>query len=129
MTAHMAAWIVENGPKPPGTDLDHECHNRAVRDGLCKPGKCLHRLCCNLRHIILRTRAEHAAATTRWPGVRGEDNKRAKLTEQQVLELRELLKNARGEQMAEIGRRYGIGRTQAYRIKRGEAWTWLPDAA
>lgn len=128
--AHMALWELENGPKPPGADLDHECHNRAVREGLCKPGRCEHRLCCNLRHIILRaSRKEHRAATVQWVASRGEDNNLAKLTEVQVRELRELLKTARGQRIVEIGQRYGISRRQAYRIKNGEAWGWLPDAA
>lgn len=126
--AHVAAWAFENGTPPPkGFHLDHECHNQAIRDGLCKPGKCEHRLCCNLRHIVPRTNSEHHRAT---PGreLRRKNGHR-KLTENQVRELRRLLEDAQGEQVAEIGRQYGIGRTQAYRIKRGTAWKWLPDAA
>lgn len=128
--AHIAAWEFEKGPRKPGIELDHECHNQAVRDGVCSPGKCAHRLCCNPRHLIPRTRSEHRAVTA-WHGtVRlGEANNMAKLTEQQVRELRTLLKDAHGNGMAEIAGRYGIGRTQAYRIKNGKAWKWLPDAA
>ena len=36
--AHVFGWELEHGPVPPGKDLDHECHNQAVRDGTCQPG-------------------------------------------------------------------------------------------
>jgi hypothetical protein len=126
--AHIAAWEFKNGPRPKGSELDHECHNQAIRDDRCLPGKCPHRLCCNLRHIVLRaSKSEHAAAT---PGVAKRRHGRlGKLTEAQVRELRELLKDAKGYQLDEIGERYGIRRSQAYRIKRGHAWRWLPDVA
>jgi len=128
VAAHVAAWELENGPEPAGAELDHECHNRAIRDGSCLPGICAHRLCCNLDHLVLRAnKREHAAAT---PGVaKRRRGKIGKLTEAQVREMRELLKTAKGLQMDEIARRYGVGLTQAYRIKRGDSWGWLSDAA
>lgn len=61
--AHVAVWEFENGPKPPGIELDHECHNEAMRAGTCRRGICPHRLCCNLRHIVPRTKDEHVIAT------------------------------------------------------------------
>jgi hypothetical protein len=68
----------ENDPKPSGIELDHECHNQAIRDGLCLPGICAHRLCCNPRHLIPRTRAEHVAASPgRASEVRRNGRKRA----------------------------------------------------
>ena len=67
---HVLIWERENDPKGPGIELDHECHNQALRDGSCKPGICAHRLCCNPRHLVPRTRAEHAKATPRPPGSR-----------------------------------------------------------
>lgn len=60
---HVLLWEQENGPKPPGVELDHECHNQAVRTGSCRKGICSHRLCCNLKHIVPRTKSEHVAAT------------------------------------------------------------------
>jgi hypothetical protein len=65
--AHIAAWEFENGVRPSGAELDHECHNRAVREGTCRPGKCAHRRCCNLSHIVLRTsKREHYDVTVPW---------------------------------------------------------------
>ncbi len=130
--AHVLAWESENGPRPPGIELDHECHNQALRDGTCRPGKCPHRLCCNPGHIVPRTRVEHIAASDRQAyrrtplGVRGCSSK---LTEAQVSEMRPLLREARGRQIEEIARQYGISRAEAYNIKSGRTWAWLPDAA
>jgi HNH endonuclease len=124
---HIVMWELENGPRPPGAELDHECHNQALRDGLCTPGMCAHRLCANLNHLVLRaSKAEHHAAT---PGKelrrRGMNRK---LTDAEVRELRTLLAGATGvREMGEIGQRYGISVTHAYRIKSGTAWNWLPD--
>lgn len=127
--AHVVAWEFENGPRPPGIELDHECHNQALRDGTCKPGICPHRLCCNPRHIVPRTKAEHAAASDRYSHRRGAPGHTYKLTEAQVREMRPLLREAKGHQLEEIARRYGVSRSMAYQIKAGTAWAWLPDAA
>lgn len=125
-SAHAAVWEFENGPRPPGMDLDHECHNRAVREGTCRPGKCDHRLCCNLKHLILRTKDEHREATVPWD--RGSWYRcRAKLTDDQVREIRGHL--ADGElTRAELAERYGVGKRAIYMIATGKAWGWL-DAA
>lgn len=74
--AHLVTWELENGPKPKGAEIDHECHNQAIRDGTCLPGVCRHRRCCNLKHLVLRaSAAEHNAAS---PGQRMKRNLRRK---------------------------------------------------
>jgi len=123
--AHVAVWEFENGPKPPGTDIDHECHNRAVQEGSCRPGKCPHRLCCNLRHLVLRTKDEHREATVPWD--RGAWYRRsAKLTDTQVREIRRLSMDGRLTR-TEIAERFSIGKEAVSRIKNGKTWAWLPD--
>jgi HNH endonuclease len=122
-SAHVAAWELENGPRPAGAELDHECHNRAVRDGSCRPGICPHRLCCNLRHIILRSsRAEHLDATVPWDRTAWARSN-AKLTAAQVREIRSLLPVSRRADLAE---RYDISTMAIYRIATGRTWGWLP---
>lgn len=121
--AHVAVWEFANGPKPAGIDLDHECHNQAVRDGLCRPGKCMHRLCCNLNHIIARTKREHFSATVPWDRTAWARSA-AKLTASQVRDIREAVRS--GTRVRVIAGQYGLSRQQVYRIKRGEAWGWLP---
>jgi hypothetical protein len=125
--AHVAIWELENGPKPPDAQLDHECHNRAVRDGSCRPGKCPHRLCCNLRHIIARaSKDEHFNATTPWDRSAWARN-RAKLTEAQVREIRRLLADGKPvSRRTDLAERYGVSTMQIYRIAIGRSWSWIP---
>jgi hypothetical protein len=113
--AHAVAWEFVHGPVPPGKELDHECHNQAVRSGACSPGPCAHRLCCNERHLIARTRKEHKAE---------EANGRARLTATQVLEIRQLL--AEGERsMSAIARQYGVVVSSIANIRDGRTWSTL----
>ena len=124
--AHMAVWELENGPKPRGMDLDHECHNLAVAEGRCLPGICGHRLCCNLRHIALKSRTEHVNIaepwqfTRRWLGV-------SKVTAAEVIEMRSLF--AKGVTAREIAERYDLSRQQVYRIRSGQSWQHIADVA
>ena len=62
---HRYAYELLIGPIPDGIEIDHECHNAAVRRGECKPGPCAHRLCVNPAHLAPKTRAENAAER-RW---------------------------------------------------------------
>ena len=125
MLAHALFWEAENGPRKPGTELDHECHNEAIRNGTCKAGVCPHRLCCNPRHLVPRTRDEHAAAS---PG-KQRRSKGVKLTEAQAREIRALMQDATSEEAAEIASRFGISVYSAQAIKRGRTWGWLSDEA
>jgi len=124
--AHIQAWIFENGPRSPGVDLDHECHNRAVHDGTCQPGVCDHRLCCNQRHLAPKTRQEHIRDTGwRLPPRRGSANKASKFTEDDVRRIRKLLA-AKAVPVREIAGQYGVTPEAIYSIKTGKNWGWLP---
>ncbi len=59
--AHRAVWISANEREvPPGMQIDHECHNRAVARGECGGGPtCSHRLCVNPSHLVPRTPLEN----------------------------------------------------------------------
>ena len=124
--AHIAAWEFENGKKPHGTDVDHECHNRAVREGSCKPGICAHRLCCNETHLAAKTRQEHADDTEPWNHPQGSAHGLAKLNEAQVQEIRKLLA-AKVISQNRIAELYGVGPNAISRIKLGKVWGWLPE--
>ncbi len=112
--AHIVAWEFGNGPKKPGTDLDHECHNRAVRDGSCRPGICEHRLCCNLAHIAAKPRAEHRADTKQWEMPTGP---RPRLDEAQKAMIRDLL--AAGHTGRSIAQLFGIHPATVTNVKLG----------
>jgi hypothetical protein len=126
---HVLAWEQENGPREPGIEVDHECHNQALRDGTCQPGMCAHRLCRNPAHLISRSRSEHVAATPHGPR-RRPSKPRRHLTEDEVREIRKFLDEAtyRGA-VTEIANRYGIGREHAALIRDRKVWANLPDVA
>jgi hypothetical protein len=122
---HIVAWqFANNMTKPSFLDLDHECHNRAVREGHCQPGVCLHRLCCNPAHLIPKTKAQHRNDTQQWDMPRGSAHGRAKVNEDQVREIRKLLadKTASQKQIAEW---YNVSPYIISQIKLGKSWSWL----
>ena len=120
--AHIVAWEFAHGmPVPPGHEIDHECHNEAVRAGACAPGVCEHRRCCNERHLVARTKREHLGVTEWTPhGARGSRINTAKLTEALIPEIRTAI--AAGESDASIGRRYGVIDGTIRHIRIGKTW-------
>lgn len=112
--AHIVAWELERDPTPPGVDLDHECHNRAVRNGACVPGICEHRLCCNLAHVAAKARADHRADTEQWEMPTG---LRPRLDEAQKAMIRDLL--AAGYTGRSIAQQFGIHPATVTHIKLG----------
>jgi hypothetical protein len=106
--AHRFAWRLEHGPIPPGLEVRHRCDNRAC-----------------VRHTLLGTHAENMAdMVARGRNPKGEATRLAKLTEDNVMELRRRV--AAGEPAAAVGREFGICDTQASRIARGLRWAHLP---
>jgi len=105
--AHRVAYSMCVGPIPEGLCVLHSCDNPA---------------CCNPSHLRAGTQAENVADMYRRgrqndPGVPGERNGRAKLTSQQVRQIRE-----HRVSLADALRRFGISKTQYYRIRRGDGW-------
>lgn len=125
---HQVAWELANGePVPDGHDIDHSCRNEAVRAGTCRPGACAHRRCCNPHHLRALTRREHADVTEFcWERPRGSALPWAKLTEDQVREIKRQLTDDKTEESdAEIARRCGVSAMTIWRIRRGASWAWL----
>lgn len=110
--AHAIACEWAHGPKPiPRHEAAHSCGAR---------------FCVNPRHLRWATRRENARDAVahgtllgrRTP--RGEQNGHAKLTANQVCEIRRQL--ARGEFQRVIAARFGVARPTISHIARGTAW-------
>lgn len=57
--AHRYAYELVKGPIPEGVTVDHECHNSALAQGMCAPGPCHHRSCCDPEHMVIRSMWEN----------------------------------------------------------------------
>ena len=103
LRAHRIAWELVNGPIP---------------DGLCVCHRCDVRPCVNPAHLFLGTQAENTAdkvAKGRQGTPRGEAHGSVKITDAQVALMR-ADRAAEGLCYRKLGAKYGISRSQAWRI-------------
>lgn len=106
-SAHRYTWEVTNGRIPDGLQVLHRCDNPP---------------CCNPAHLWLGTNTDNVAdkmAKGRAKTARGETNRHAKLTADQVKEIRAL-----GGTMSQekIGQQFGVSQVQISNILRGDHW-------
>src|SRR6267142_336332 len=102
MMAHRASWVINNAQMPLELNVLHKCDVR---------------LCVNPKHLWLGTNRDNAldmSAKGRAP------TPLAKLTEQQVREIRARRKN--GEKGVDLAREYGLCPRQIARINTGHYW-------
>ena len=106
--AHRAAWLKANGPIPEGLCVLHRCDNPT---------------CVNPNHLFLGTRGQNnadRAAKKRNADISGEKHPSAKLTEKQVLAIREDTRPHRV--LADI---YGVDASSISNIKRRRNWAHI----
>lgn len=108
-SAHRAAWLMEHGPIPDGLCVLHHCDNRR---------------CVRPSHLYLGTKKDNAndreiRGRGRQPN--GEAHGKAKLTKEDVLEIRRLYQTGLYHQ-AVIAKRLGIAQTNVSAIVRRETW-------
>jgi predicted XRE-type DNA-binding protein len=107
--AHRFAYELVNGPIPKGMYLLHSCDNRA---------------CVNPAHLSIGTAKENQEDMTRkGRGRVGTRNGSAKLTEQDVMKIKDLL--AQGFSQTQIAKRFGVHQTNISEISLGRAWNHL----
>lgn len=110
--AHRAVWEEIHGPIP----KDRSWHGRVILH------TCDNRLCCNPAHLRMGTQADNVKDMDK-KGRRvstphlGEDHGMAKLTDDQVREIRASTLSHR-----ELGRRFGVTHTMVGYIKRRQSW-------
>ena len=113
--AHRVAWaLTHNDGVMPTAKVLHSCDNRP---------------CCNPAHLRTGTQAENMADMKERGGrkgvLTGAENGRAKITAEDVQEIRSRLRN--GDVQQSIANDYGLEQTTISSIKRGIIWSHLPD--
>lgn len=113
--AHRLAWEAEHGPIPDGMCVLHRCDNPP---------------CVRLDHLRLGTHADNMAdmiAKRRNPcvGRRSEAHQMAKLTAEQVIEIRER-HAAGGITQRQLAAEYGVSYPHVSLIVRRKTWKHLP---
>ena len=113
MLAHRASFIFANGPLPPQAWVLHRCDNPA---------------CVNPEHLFAGTNLDNIAdMVAKRRHIHGERHHRAKLTEQDVLDIRTSF--ARGEQRRPIAERHGITIGHVKDVVHGRVWKHVGGAA
>lgn len=110
--AHRLSWELHNGPIPKGSGYH----------GTCVLHRCDNPPCVNPEHLFLGTNAENTAdkmAKGRHP--RGTSSHMAKLTEEQVIHIRQSKDPHRT-----IAAKFGISRPNVSVIKHKKSWAHIP---
>lgn len=106
-STHRAAWVLANGPIPPGLCVCHRCDNR---------------LCVNPRHLFVGTIADNNRdMATKKRSTLGERNWAAKLSAGDVVAIRKS-----PETEGVIARRFGVSASTVNAIRRRELWRHIP---
>jgi DNA-binding transcriptional regulator YiaG len=115
---HVAAWEAAHGPVPEGVCVLHRCDNRA---------------CFEVTHLFLGSRRDNHADMMQkgreivhpenlvpgYHGPRGEAHHKAKLTADDVAEIRRL---AGAVPQRELARRYGVTQSSVWAAVTGRTW-------
>jgi hypothetical protein len=107
--AHKVAWQLINGPVPDGLFVCHRCDNPP---------------CCNPAHLFLGTPAENTQdmhRKNRYPVRRGAKHHKAKLTDQQVAEIRQRLQDA-ATPYSLLAAEFGVSKSTIWRVARRLNW-------
>ena len=108
--SNRMAWTLANGLIPKGLCVLHLCNNRK---------------CVNPKHLYVGTRTDNAHdRLISGNAPKGEDHKLSKLTEQDVIEIREKYIPRKYSQY-KLAQEYGVTRTAIEQITTGRNWKHL----
>lgn len=109
--AHRAAYLAASGEIDDSLMVCHVCDVRS---------------CVNPNHLYQGTQLQNVAdSINRMKFAFGSKNGQSKLTEENVIEIREMLAN--GGNILEIAERYKVGHHCIREIKSSKRWSWLKN--
>lgn len=104
-TAHRAAWVIANGPIPPGMIVCHRCDNRA---------------CVDPDHLFLGTPRDNTRDMLgKRREARGEGHGIARLNDDAVREIRANPEASLGS----LAARFGVSKSTIHAVRHGLRWT------
>jgi hypothetical protein len=109
MQTHRYSWTIHHGAIPEGLSVLHHCDNPK---------------CVNPKHLFLGTQQDNLAdMRSKGHQVRGESQGSAKLTAQQVRDIRALYRRYSHEYgSAALARKYGVSPIQIWKIATRQQW-------
>lgn len=107
---HRVVWTRSNGQIPDGMMVRHTCDNPP---------------CSNIAHLVLGTKAENSTdMVVRGRSVRGERAHRARLTSDQVREIRS--RRDKGELLRVLAAEFGVSLTNIIHVAKRDTWRHVP---
>lgn len=107
LAAHRVAWEIAHGPIPPGMGVRHICDNPP---------------CINPEHLLLGTHQDNMDdRTARERQVRGTRSSKAKLTEDQVRQMRALYATG-AVRKVDLAAQFGIGFSTVRQVLNRQTW-------
>jgi Mor family transcriptional regulator len=110
VSAHRVAYMIANG--------------KALNKTLVIRHKCDNPICCNPYHLEEGTKADNAQDCInrgRWPDKKGEKSSNHKISNKEVMEIRD--RCFKGESRKKIAKLYGLSIGNISTIVRGKSWT------
>lgn len=109
LAAHRVSYMIHYGNIPNGLYVCHKCDNKK---------------CINPNHLFLGTAKDNTQDMinkNRLPDRRGENSSNHKLSNDNVIEIKRLLKN-KSESISSIANKFGVGYNVIWYIAAGKTW-------